>query len=283
MNAPGPSRLLRTDRYDDGVVAWAQARLAPPPALAGLIDGYCDYAERRATSTTQRELPHGDGVLIVNLGAPIAITGGDDKVIRLASGEAFVAGAHLRPALSHAFGAQSGVHVYLPLESLRRLLGVPLDRLVDQVQPLDALLGADAQALGAALLDAQTPAQRVGALDAALTRIFAARPALPAAQVHALALLRRRPDLCIAEIARDIGWSRKHLAARTRDAIGIGPRSFRRVLRFHRLTKALRGTPRPDWAMAALDAGYCDQSHMIREFREFAETTPGDHIAAARA
>ena len=113
-------------------------------------------------------------------------------------------------------------------------------------------------------------------LDAALIGRFAATAMLPAAQRHALALLRDRPELDIAEIARTIGWSRKHLANRVRDAVGVGPRSWRRLIRFERLVAALTADSAPDWAGHAHDAGYCDQSHMIREFREFAGLTPGE-------
>jgi AraC-like DNA-binding protein len=41
----------------------------------------------------------------------------------------------------------------------------------------------------------------------------------------------------------------------------------------------LRQAPLPGWAVLALDAGYCDQSHMNREFREFAGLTPTEYLA----
>ena len=110
-------------------------------------------------------------------------------------------------------------------------------------------------------------------------RRFAATPALPPAQVYALSLLRDRPELDIAAVARLVGWSRKHLAGRVHDAVGVGPRSWRRLIRFQRLTQRLAGAGTPDWATLALDAGYCDQPHMIREFREFAGLTPGGYVA----
>lgn len=261
-------RLIRIDAHDDGVNAWSMTRVAPPPRLANTIDGYCDYTERTDGFTTRRELPHAEGVMIVNLGEPLFVTGGDGREINLGPGEAFVAGVHLRPALSRSLGTQAGVHVFLPLESLRRLLATPLDRLTDQVLPLDVILGRDARRLCESLLEACDRRSRVAVLDAALARRFDQCAPISAGQARALSILRGRPDLDIAAIARDIGWSRKHLAARTRDAIGIGPRSFRRLLRFQRLTGSLRGVSKPDWAAQALDAGYCDQSHMNREFRE---------------
>ncbi|WP_052216106.1 helix-turn-helix domain-containing protein [Sphingomonas sp. ERG5] len=275
---PG-ARLTRFDVHDDGVNAWSMAHIAPPPALAGLINGYCDYTERTGGFTARRELPHGEGVLIVNLGDPITIIGGDGNILELGMGEAFVAGVHLQPALSRSNGTQCGMHVFLPLTTLRRLLGVPMHLLLDRVVPLDAVLGPAARQLGMELVEARSRDARIALLDAALvTRMAETRP-LAAINDHALALVSHRPDLDLRTVADMVGWSRKHLADRIRDNVGIGPRSFRRLLRFHRVTRMVSAMPDPDWAGLAHDIGYCDQSHLIREFREFAGITPSTFVA----
>ncbi|QNQ08129.1 helix-turn-helix domain-containing protein [Sphingomonas alpina] len=275
---PG-GRLTRLDAHDDGVNAWSMAHIAPPAALVGLIHGYCDYAERTGGFTARRELPHGDGVMIVNLGDPITIVGGDGQILDLGTGEAFVGGIHLRPALSQSNGTQRGVHVFLPLTTLRRLLGLPMHLLLDRVVPLDAVLGVAAWQLGTELVEARSRDERIALLDAALiARIAQTRP-IAAIDDHAVALVSRRPDLDLRTVADQVGWSRKHLADRIRDTVGIGPRSFRRVLRFHRVTSIVSAAPDPDWAGLAHDIGYCDQSHLIREFREFAGITPSAFVA----
>ncbi|PXA86154.1 hypothetical protein DMC47_35530 [Nostoc sp. 3335mG] len=261
--------------HDDGLNAWSVAEYAAGPALNGIVHHYTDYRERTGGFTTRRELPIADGVMIFNLGDPLEIVGGDGRTLRLSAGEAFVAGTHLRPALSRSTGEQAGIHIFLPIESVRRLVDVPLGQMTDQVVALDDLLGADTRRLGERLVQAPR-AHRPELLDHALQQRLAETEAC-AAQAHALRLLRTRPDLDIMGIARDIGWSRKHLADRVRDAVGIGPRSFRRLLRFHRLTKAIGDAP--DWADLAHDIGYYDQSHLIREFREFAGMTPSDYLA----
>jgi AraC-like DNA-binding protein len=276
-------RRSSTEIHNEGVNAGRTICVAPPLALAGDLFGYADYWKTTGSFTTRRELPHAEGVLIFNLGAPIAITGGDGNVLHLGAGEAFFAGAHVRPALSHSIGAQAGIHVFLPLVTLRRLLGAPMRAFVDRVMPLDAALGAEARALGQALGECGTGEERVMKLDNALGRRLHAAGTLDPQQAHAVRLLRRRPDRDIADIARDIGWSRKHLADRVRDAVGVGPRCFRRLLRFQALTRAVgNGAGQPNWAALALDAGYCDQSHMIREFREFSGLTPTAYIARRR-
>jgi AraC-like DNA-binding protein len=270
-------RSVRVQTHDDGVNAWRTARMSPSPVLARLIVGYSDYWERTGSFTTRRELPHAEGVLIVNLGAPITIT--DGEVLHLQAGEAFAAGVHLRPALSQSQGTQAGMHVFLPLATLRRLLGVPMHHLVNCVMPLDSLLGHDTHDLGAMLCAAKDCATRVALLEAALSHRLAHTAPLGPQQAQALYLLRTRPDRDIAAIARDIGWSRKHLAARVQDAVGVGPRCFRRLLRFQTLTTLISQPPPPSWAALAHDAGYCDQSHLIREFREFSGLTPGEYLA----
>lgn len=279
MELASHSRIFRVDAHDDGVNAWSFARVSAPRHLHGLIDGYSVYSERTGTFDTRRELPHAEGVMIVNLAEPAFITGGDGREITLGPGEAFVAGAHLRPALSRSTGAQSGIHIFLSLSSLRRLLGVPMTGLADRAVPLDAL-GVPGLANSFRLLaDGMKLDRQIGFLDSTLAERLRQTAPLDRRQAHALALLRHRPDLDIADIAADIGWSRKHLADRVRDAIGIGPRSFRRLLRFQRLTGLLDREPAPDWAGLAYDAGYCDQSHLIREFRELAGMTPTEYLA----
>lgn len=250
-------------------------------ALNGLVLGYSDYWSRSELPTSNRELPHPDGVLVFNLGERIAVTGGDGKVLALGSGEAFVAGAHLRPAWSASFGPQAGIHVHLPLTTLRRLLGVHMADLVDSVVRLEDILGAEALSLGARLVESASRAARVEVLDQALTHRLANATPLDPRQLHGLAALRTRPERDIAEIAKDVGWSRKHFRARVQDAVGIGPRAYRRLVRFQFLLgEVSKAGVRPNWAEIALSAGYCDQSHLLREFKEFSGVSPGAYLAS---
>ena len=76
----------------------------------------------------------------------------------------------------------------------------------------------------------------------------------------------------IALIAKEIGWSRKHLVDRFRREIGLGPKSVSRIVRMRRaISAAHRGD---GWADIAADCGYADQAHMVREFRDLAGCTP---------
>ena len=44
------SRACRVRTHDDGLNAWEMARMAPTPALQGVVTAYADYAERTGAS-----------------------------------------------------------------------------------------------------------------------------------------------------------------------------------------------------------------------------------------
>jgi AraC-like DNA-binding protein len=54
--------------------------------------------------------------------------------------------------------------------------------------------------------------------------------------------------------------------------VGIGPKEFARVVRFQRAVH-LAALER-NWARIAVDAGYYDQAHLIRDFQDLAGTAP---------
>ncbi|MEP6562425.1 MAG: helix-turn-helix transcriptional regulator [Nakamurella sp.] len=83
----------------------------------------------------------------------------------------------------------------------------------------------------------------------------------------------------VAEVARDVGWSRRHLTAQLRAETGLGAKELGRVSRFQRSRSMMVGSARP-LADIAADCGYADQSHLSNEWREFAGCTPGQWIAA---
>ena len=267
-------RLVQRDAHDDRTNAWSMARY-----LAG-SGHYIDYSERTAGFATRRELPGATGVLIFNLGDAVEIVSADGGGLRLAAGGGFVAGPHLAPALSRSSGSQRKVEAMLPITSMRRLLGVPLDRMLNSAAAVSDILPG-MRGLAQRLGETTDGAERAGLLAAAVDLRVTAAPELPAAVLGALGLLARRPDLDIAAIAAETGWSRKHLAAQVRNVVGVGPRSWRRLLRFSRLTARLRRGPALRWAELAAAMGYYDQPHMIREFHEFAGMTPREYSRRA--
>ena len=66
--------------------------------------------------------------------------------------------------------------------------------------------------------------------------------------------------------------SRKHLAARFSDEVGLTPKAVARIARFNLVMRLARQGYR--WAEIAAECGYTDQAHLVREFTEYAGETP---------
>lgn len=82
----------------------------------------------------------------------------------------------------------------------------------------------------------------------------------------------------IGGLARDLGWSHKHLIAHCRDQLGEPPKLLARVLRLQCAIKRIGQSDQSHWVELAFDCGYFDQSHMIREFGLLAGCTPEEYL-----
>ncbi|HEU5052323.1 MAG TPA: AraC family transcriptional regulator [Hanamia sp.] len=58
--------------------------------------------------------------------------------------------------------------------------------------------------------------------------------------------------------------------------VGISPKLFIRIVRFGNAMCIKNKYPDKSWSEIALEAGYTDSSHILREFKEFAEFPPSD-------
>ena len=82
----------------------------------------------------------------------------------------------------------------------------------------------------------------------------------------------------VAGLARELGFSRRHLAQLFQREAGLSPKALARVLRFSHTLDCVRGAATPRWDRVALDCGYYDQSHMIRDFQAFSGHAPRDFL-----
>jgi AraC-like DNA-binding protein len=143
-------------------------------------------------------------------------------------------------------------------------------------------VGAAGAALGfpaSELLDLSVPVEDVwGPAGAEIAESVAERPALTvlAEKVGKRLARREAPDRLVRAAATgarpDIG--ERQLRRRFADAVGYGPKTLQRILRFQRFLALAEQTAQPDLARLALEAGYADQAHLTRETRRLAGITP---------
>lgn len=167
---------------------------------------------------------------------------------------AAILGVHFRPGGAAAF------------------LGVPAGALTGQHVPLTELWGLEALRLRERLLEAADPGERFGLLEAALLERLHCGKAPHRALGAAVAQLGR-PGVRVAALAAHLGLSHRRFVEVFTAGVGLSPKRFRRALELAACADA------PAWGEVALECGYADQSHLIREFADFAGLSP---LALAR-
>jgi AraC-like DNA-binding protein len=152
-------------------------------------------------------------------------------------------------------------------------LRVPIADLTDTVADVESVWSGSAS-LASELCELDEM-RRIDRVESALLARLALGQQRGSVGVDRIAarMLRRRGGEPVESLARGAGISRQHLSRLFRERVGVGPKLYNRLARFQ-AGLVYAGAGRVDWAQAAVELGYADQSHMIAEVREFSSLTP---------
>lgn len=200
-------------------------------------------------------------------------------LVRLDEPAAFIAGLRTGPALVPHDGRHNGIAIDLTVRGTRALFGVPAGALTGTVASLDDLVRGCGRRLVERVAERATWEERFRILDETLLASLRPRSEPAPEVLRAWQALTGREPPAIASLAREIGWSRRHLTEMFGREIGLPPRQFLRVLRFERSCRLVRSVPRMTMTEAALRAGYYDHAHMLHEWHRLAGCRPEQWLA----
>jgi AraC-like DNA-binding protein len=158
--------------------------------------------------------------------------------------------------------------------------GPPASQLRDVHLPLETLWGIRAlDHLRERLMRAQTPQERFAVLEEELLGQLAHplehHPAVTLA-LRAFSKVPRGP--AIARLAEQTAFSHRQFVSLFREEVGLAPKEFARVQRFSRVVQCTRKRQAIDWSRLAIEYGYYDQAHLIKEFHAFAGLVPSEYL-----
>lgn len=175
-------------------------------------------------------------------------------------------------------------HAPVPHSELKPLgaytvLGRPLADLAGECVALEDAFGPGGRELADRLREERDWDARFDVLE----RFLVGRVAVGPAPTPAVAWADRRlrgagGNGRIAALAAELGCSRRYLTSRFSAEVGLGPKAVARQVRFADVRERLARAPQR-LAEIAPAAGYCDQAHLNRDFRELAGVTPTEFVA----
>jgi AraC-like DNA-binding protein len=280
MEAMAPARSVEVVRHSSPLGRWESAVGPPHPALRPYVRQYFGGTEETYQPLVRRELPSEIAPLIINFGPPFRVFDPIDgsKYQQVSS---FVTGAFDSFVVVGTTGAYACIQVNFTLLGMRLFLQRPLHELANKIVSLDDVFGSDGDRLVSELYEAPTWASRFDIVDREiLKRVAELSAPAPSVQWAWRRMLRSAGQVAISDLAREVGWSHKHLVSRFTEEIGLTPKVMARVLRFGHAANLLETSERGQLAQIAVDCGYYDQAHFTRDFRAFAGVSPMELLAS---
>jgi AraC-like DNA-binding protein len=195
-----------------------------------------------------------------------------------------VAGPDRGPFLSPPRPGATIVGIRLRPGAAGLVLGLPASELHDTRVPLEAVWGHRGAELAEEVADAGSAPHRRGRLERIVHEQLT-RVGEPDSLVLAATRRLGLPGSRVGSLTRAFGTSERQLLRRFNSAVGYGPKTLDRVLRFQRFLAHSRAASNGNAGLARLaaDAGYADQAHLSRECVRLSGLTPARLVASRAA
>ncbi|MGI5126744.1 DUF6597 domain-containing transcriptional factor [Pseudonocardia sp. CA-107938] len=255
-------------------------RVPAPPLDRYVDDIYCltGVPAQRRMSVPPMPSAH----LFLNLDGQVGLDDSDPAVPSAVLTDGWFMGMWTRRFLVEYPARIRLVGVHFKPWGLAPFVDVPASELRDRWVPVDAVWRRSLDRIR----------NQIGALTAAADALLAveaelrSRLALP----RGLDLVRHVGErlagahgaVPVGTLTGSAGVSHTHLARQFRSHVGITPKRVARIYRFSRLILSVDAVGPVDWSALAQTAGYFDQAHLSKEFKDFTGRTPAQYLALRR-
>lgn len=254
--------------------------LIPPAWLRDAVEcvWILDGENGDAAPAFQKVVPDGCAELIVHVAEPFrAVTPNGHASPQPSS---LLVGPLTRPLRLEPPRRVGTVGIRFRPAGASRFVPQPLSDLTDAWAPLDAVIGRPAKELEESLAEARTDGEILSCAVGFLSERSARAAPDPPLEHAVREILARRGNVTVERLAKVCGLAPRRLERRFRARTGLSPKRLSRIARFQSVLAAVEGRSRAAWLPVALDCGYFDRSHLIREFREMSEETPPAFLAS---
>lgn len=156
---------------------------------------------------------------------------------------------------------------------LNRFLHIPMSELFDNGYSARELIGREIEELLAVSHDTSSSKELSNIVQSYLFRKLPSTKEASAID-FALQHLLANYNSDIDKIAAMACMSIRTFERKCKERLGMSAKTYARIARFHKAYKMLESRSMISWADLTYEAGYYDQTHFIKDFKEFAKLTP---------
>ena len=151
----------------------------------------------------------------------------------------------------------------------------PIHEITDQAEGLDTFLGMNGQALEEDLISSKNHQDKIDKMESFLMNQLVDAPTMDA-YIHPILreIVQTKGLLSPTDIANRFHVSERQVRRKFQIWVGMSPKRFSRIIRFLYMMDSAKPAIHFNWSNLAVQAGYFDQAHFIREFKSFSGLRP---------
>jgi AraC-like DNA-binding protein len=189
-------------------------------------------------------------------------------------------GMHTQPIYYQINTSCKFIYVLLKPAGIYYLLREKLPHIVNQGCAFDCF-SHDFDAIAQQLLSIQKDSDAISIIEAALLNYYAnLKQSVLLGDISPVSeyICRQQGMVKIEQLTHKFRVSNRWLEKQFERQVGLAPKAFVRLTRFRSVLQHLSIFPRQTWGQVVETFGYYDQSHLIRDFRDFVEATPSEYV-----
>ena len=248
----------------------ALAFIKPGPLLAPYIDRYWLFNNTENGVAYMPQVPPGVGMdLFIHLAEPFTTAGG----ISMPPAHIIFSGehaTHIAPSDNIHF-----IAIRFRAGALKNFTAIPLYQLPGSYASVENLWGTAGNRLLEKIKNAPGKEAAIYLLERFLAKeLDKNTKATPAWNCIIDHLYHSHDSVTIDLLAKKWKISNRHFRRKFTEETGFTPKHFQRLARFHATIKPLLLNKEKAYLSTALDQGFFDQTHFIKDFKYFMDCTP---------
>lgn len=244
--------------------------ILPQPPLDKHIECFWTLESFAPSTQPERILPDGCIELILNFGDRFSQHCDQARTLQPKN---FLVGQMTGPIMISPSGPVELIGIRFHPGGTLPFLHLPLHEITDQVVELGSLSASLERDLLRVTSESPLLSEKIRAVERLLATYLAKNKYDSWLMNVAATIVESRGLIAVDKLAGAAGVSSRQLERRFLREVGVGPKLLGRIIRFQQVFRAVEQCNNA-WAEIAIECGYYDQAHLIRDFNRFAQQTP---------
>lgn len=166
-------------------------------------------------------------------------------------------------------------------DGINRLLGISANEVRDKIISTEEMFGLEGLMLHEKLFNQLNLEDKLDLLNTFFLKLTPKHSLSNQILIQASLnfIVKNKGTITIKQLVKHTGYTERHIERAFSESIGINPKKFGNIVKLHSFLKLLKDKSVQNNITAfCYEAGYSDQSHLIKEFRKYTGITPTQYL-----